>query len=250
MTDTAIPEVPSDLETVGANLDRQFRVLLTPCIVTKKFDRCIMVSLGQIEIIDSDGSKKIANVEGAFSRDGLQSLMADLESVPDPVGLPKREEVKTHSPYMWAAVMNDGDHIQQFATSGEETPFATVHLPDVAQFWVIPKDDPDSLPWYGLIRGQGFVRRENLQSAYEPLPLPHPGNTPFEWHYFRNNTIHFIACAGTNERLPPHVKQVIGWRIDERLFEIAIEPDGTFQVFNRVPLDSAEWETDDGQALR
>lgn len=249
MTETQTsPETPADLTTIGANVDRQFRVLLTPCILTKQFDRCIMVDLGCIDVIDSDGSKKTIQIEGAFSRAGLLSLLQDLESVPDPVGLPSREAVKTYSPYQWAVVMEDGDHVQQFPVEREgETPFAGLDLARVAQFWIIPKEDPNALPWYGLIRGQGFVRRENLNAPLEVLPLPHPRDAPFEWHYYRNNTLHFMACAGQTDQLPPHVKQVIGWRIGPlgepgtHIYEIAIEPDGTFQVFKREPLDSPVW---------
>jgi hypothetical protein len=248
MVDTQESMTPSEIETLGVNLDRSFRVILAPCVITKAFDRCILVRLGQVDVFDSDGSKKTVNIEGAFSQDGLLSLMTDLQSVPDPVGLPKQEEVKTHSPYMWAAVMNNGEHVQQFPTRGEEVPFAGLPLGDVAQFWIVPKDDPDSLPWYGLIRGTGFVRRENLNAPLETLALPKPGDEPFDWHYYRNNTLHFMACAGNTDQLPPHVKQVIGWRIgplgdpDTLVFEIAIEPDGTYQVFHRAPLDHARWQ--------
>src|SRR4051812_36219232 len=121
-------DAAGELQTIGANLDRSFRVLLTPCIVTRTFDRCILVNLGTVEVVDSDGTRRTMNVEGAFSRDGLASLQADLESVPDPVGLPRAEEVKHHSPYMWAVVMKNGEHLQQFPVNGEETPFALVHL--------------------------------------------------------------------------------------------------------------------------
>jgi hypothetical protein len=229
--------------------DRAFRVLLTPCIVTKTFDRCIMVSLGNIDVIDSDGSKKEICIQGAFSRDGLNSLLLDLETVPDPVGLPKQEEIKEHSPYQWAVVLENGEHLQQYPADGDELPFASVHLPDVAQFWIIPRGDPNRLPWYGLIRGQGFVRRENLNAPQEFLSLPHPGDVPFEWHYYRNNTLHFMACAGQTDRLPPHVKQVIGWRVgplgepNTLVLEIAIEPDGTWQLFSRKPLDDPRWSS-------
>jgi len=230
------------MEKLGDNVERNFRVILAPCIVTRKFDRCILVKLGTIDVVDSDGSKRIVSVEGAFSRDGLQSLMTDLGTVEDPVGLPKKEEVRHYSPYMWAAVMKNGEHLQQYPLIGDETPFANLHLPDVAQMWLIPKDDPNGLPWYGLIAGQGFVRRANLDAPLEQLPLPHPGELPFEWHYYRNNTLHFMAIAGNNDQLPPHVRQVIGWRVgaagdpDTLVFEIAVEPDGTFQVFKREPL--------------
>jgi len=240
-------EALGELETIGANLDRSFRVLLTPCIITKQFDRCIMVNLGTIEVVDSDGSKRTMNIEGAFSRDGLNSLMTDLESVADPVGLPRPEEVKNFSPYMWAAVLTSGEHLQQFPVNGEETPFGSLHLPDVAQFWLIPKTNPNDLPWYGLIAGQGFVRRENLTAPIQKLPLPCP-DQPFEWHYYRNNTLHFMAASGRSEQLPPHVKQVIGWRIGPLgepgtlVFEIAVEPDGTFQVFKREPLQHDYWQ--------
>ena len=91
------------------------------------------------------------------------------------------------------------------------------------------------------------MRRENLQAPTERLPLPGPGDAPFEWHFYRNNTLHFMACGGQTDQLPPHVRQVIGWRIgalgapDTLVFEIAVEPDGTWQVFKREPLDDPRW---------
>lgn len=248
MTETTPVAPVEDVQTAGASEDREFRVLLTPCVVTKQFDRCIMVQLGTLDIVDSDGSKKTVVIEGAFSRAGLQCLKDDLESVPDPVGLPKREDVKNHSPYMWAVVMNNGEHFQQFPLVGDETKFGDLHLPDVAQFWLVPKNDPNSLPWYGLMRGQGFVRRATMDADLEVLPLPHPGDVPFHWHYYRNNTLHFMTCAGSTDQLPPHVKQVLGWRLGAEgepgtlVFEIAVEPDGTFQVFKREPLDAPRWQ--------
>ncbi len=231
---------------VAVNTERSFIVCITPCIITKQFDRCIMVKLGTIEVVDSDGTKKIVEVEGAFSRDGLRSLLTDLETVPDPVGLPSQEEVKTHTPYQWAVVMADGEHVQQYPLEGGETPFALLHLPNVAQFWILPRQDPESLPWYGLIVGKGFVKRNGFGGNWEWLKLPHPGEQPFAWHYYRNNTLHFMACGGQTDALPPHVRQVLGWRLpqeggEDLVFEIGVEPDGSWQVFRREPLEHPFW---------
>src|SRR5690242_7126285 len=102
------------IETLAVNTDRNFKVQVRPCIVTKQFDRCIVVHLGQFAIEDENGETKTAEVEAAFSRDGLHSLLTDLESVPDPLGLPDRQKILKSTPYQWAVVTRDGEHYQQF----------------------------------------------------------------------------------------------------------------------------------------
>ena len=213
--------------------NRQFEVVITPCIVTRQFDRCIRVQLGKVQVDDD----REAVIVGAFSRDGLAQLLSDLESVPDPIGIPTPAEVREKTAYMWACVLVDGTSRQQYRADGSETPFADIHLPEVKEFWILPHFDPDALPWYGLIDGVGFVRRSGFDGEIEPLPLPAPDGESFEWHYYRNVTLHFGACQGQTDLLPPHIVQVLGWKIGETIFEIGVEEDGNYQVYRMIAPD-------------
>lgn len=213
--------------------NRQFEVVITPCIVTRQFDRCIRVQLGKVQVDDN----REAVIVGAFSRDGLRQLLTDLESVSDPIGIPTPNEVREKTAYMWACVLSNDTSRQQYQANGSETPLADIHLPEVKEFWVIPRFHPDALPWYGLIDGVGFVRRSGFDGEIEPLPLPAPDGEPFEWHYYRNVTLHFGACQGQTDLLPPHVVQVLGWKIGEAIFEIGVEEDGNFQVYRMLPAE-------------
>ena len=217
--------------------NRAFEVVITPCIVTRQFDRCIRVALGKVRVDD----EKEAVIVGAFSRDGLKQLMNDLESMPDPIGLPTPDEIKGSAQYMWAVVLSNGTSRQQYLSDQTETPFADLHLPEVEEFWLIPRFEPNALPWYGLIQGVGFVRRQGIDGELEPLSLPHPGHEPWAWQYYRNVTLHFGVCAGQTEVLPPHIVQVMGWRIGEVIFEIGVEEDGNYQVYRIVPKEHARF---------
>jgi hypothetical protein len=224
-------------ETLAVNTDRNFSVQAVPCLITKKFDRCIQVKLGTIAMPPDEAfpEGRVVEVVAAFSRAGLESLQRDLESVADPVGLPSQEEVRESSPYQWAVVCEDGEHYQQYPPGEAEKPFGDIHLPEVVQFWIIPRFDPNSLPWFGLKRGVGWVIRENGQDR--SLDLPHPGYEAFWWQYYRSNTITFGLGMGQCDALPAHVVQCMGWKIGETVFEIGIENDGSYQVWTRKPLD-------------
>lgn len=224
-------------QTVTVNVDRHYTVQAVPCLITKQFDRCIMVKLGTIAMPADEAfpEGRAVEVVGAFSRAGLQSLMADLESVPDPVGLPSQEAVKEATPYQWAVIREDGEHFQQYPPGEPELPFRQIHLPDVREFWIIPRYDPHSLPWFGLRQRSGWFIREN--GVERALDLPHPREEPFWFQYYRSNTITFGLGLGQCDPLPAHVVQVMGWRVGETLFEIGIEFDGSWQVWKREPLD-------------
>lgn len=225
-------------ETLAVNTERNFKVQVRPCLITKEFDRCIVVNFGSIAVEQPDGTMKYAQVEGAFSRDGLQSLLADLEAVPDPLGLPTADEIRAAEVYQWAVVMEDGEHYQQWPPGEREKPFSEIHLPEVSQFWIIPRFDPDSLPWYGLIRGKGFVVRNGPEGGDASLDLPHPGETPFWFQYYRKVVQTMNLALGQSYRLPAHTVQVLGWRVGETIFEIGIESDGNWQVWKRQPLEN------------
>lgn len=218
---------------------RPFEVVVTPCIVTRQFDRCIRVALGKVKVDDD----KEAIIVGAFSRDGLKQLLDDLEMMPDPIGLPTPDEIKASTQYMWAVVLSNGTSRQQYLPNQTETAFSDLHLPEVEEFWIIPRFEPDALPWYGLMAGVGFVRKQGFNGFLEPLSLPHPGHEPWAWQYYRNITHHFGMCAGQTEILPPHIVQVLGWRIGDTIFEIGIEEDGNFQVFRMLPKDDSRFAT-------
>lgn len=229
-------------EPIAVNVERNFQVAVVPCVVTKQFDRCIVVKLGTIVMPPDEQypQGRAVEVTGAFSRAGLESLRQDLESVPDPIGLPTQAEVNATTPYQWAVVMEDGEHYQQYPSGGGEMPFREIHLPEVTQFWIIPKESSNALPWYGLIRGDGWKVR-GTDGVTRPLDLPHPDNEPFWYQYYHNTALTFALGPGGSDRLPPHIVQVLGWRIETTIFEIGVEYDGSWQVWKREPLDDPRW---------
>lgn len=232
------------IEPIAVNTDRNFQVAVVPCVVTKQFDRCIIVKLGTVILPPDEQNPegRAVEVTGAFSRAGLESLRQDLESVPDPLGLPTQVEVHAATPYQWAVVMEDGEHYQQYPADGGEKPFREIHLPEVTQFWIIPRESPNALPWYGLIRGEGWKVR-GTDGVTHALDLPHP-EEPFWYQYYTNTALTFALGPVGNDSLPPHIVQVLGWRIDETIFEIGIEFDGSWQVWKREPMDDPRWSAE------
>ncbi len=234
----------SEITTI--NTDRHFEVKVAPCLITKQFDRCVVAKLGTVVLpADDTNEERVVEVMGSFSREGLDILRRDLESVPDPVGLLSQDEVNQDTPYQWAVVMEHGEHYQQYPVEGGEMPFSAIHLPDVHQFWIMPRESPEALPWYGLIRGKGWVER-GTDGVSRPLDLPQPGEEPFEWHYYRHNVLTFAMGPTDCETLPPHVVQILGWRLPRAdgadvVFEIGIERDGSWQIWKREPLDDPRW---------
>jgi hypothetical protein len=111
-------------QTITINTDRHFEVKTVPCLITKQFDRCIVVKLGTIAMPpDAEFPEgRAVEVIGAFSRAGLESLRQDLESVPDPIGLPSQEEVRDATTYQWAVIYKNGQHYQQYPPNEEEFP--------------------------------------------------------------------------------------------------------------------------------
>ena len=225
-------------EPISINTDRNFQVQVVPCIVTKRFDRCIVVKLGTVVLPPDEQypEGRAVEVTGAFSREGLECLRRDLESVPDPIGLPTQAAMNRDTPYQWAVVMEDGEHYQQYPTDGGEMPFSEIHLPDVTQFWIMPRESANALPWYGLIRGKGWFVRDTA-GVTRSLDLPHPGEEPFWYQYYRNISKTFALGPCGSDSLPAHIIQVLGWRIDETFFELGVEYDGSWQVWKRQPLD-------------
>jgi hypothetical protein len=218
--------------------DRYHEVLVTPCIVTKKFDKCVRVKLGQVLMPDGE----TAIITGTFSRDGLLSLMTDLDAVENPLELPTPDEIRANALYHWGVIMKDGEHYQQYQEDGSETPFSAIHIPEVQEFWIIPRRDPEELPWYGLIRGIGFVRRANGNEGMVTMDLP-LHEDEFWFQYTRNITVHFGIAAGQKEVLPPRTVQVLGWRVGETICEIGIEEDGNWQVWRMEPVDDPRWKS-------
>jgi hypothetical protein len=214
---------------------RNFEVLVTPCIITKRFDKCIKVKLGEVKMPD----EVIAVITGTFSRAGLLSLMTDLDSVDNPLNLPPPEEIKKNALYHWGVVMKDGEHYQQYNEDGEMG-FSSIHIPDVEELWLMPRRNPDDLPWFGITRSLGFVQRENSSAGIETLDVPFP-TEPIWFQYYRNTSLHFGIAAGQATVLPPRVVHVIGWRVGETVCEIGVEEDGNWQVWKMEPKDDPRW---------
>lgn len=232
----------SEIHTL--NMERNFEVIVCPCLITKRFDRCIQVKLGTVivSLDNEDDEAKAIEVFGAFSREGLDILKRDLEAVPDPIELPSQAQVNADTAYQWAVVMEDGEHYQQYPIDGGEMPFSKIVLPEVMQFWIMPRESANALPWYGLVRGKGWFIREQDGTSHL-LELPYPQNEAFEWHYYRHNYLTFQMGAGSEcETLPPHIIQCLGWRIGETVFEIGVEFDGNYQVWKRHPLDDPRFQ--------
>lgn len=233
-------------EILAENVDQHYRVVAAPCLITKQLDRCIQVKLGTIVVPadpDKEGAEpRIVEVYGKFSREGLERLQRDLASVPDPIGIPSQQQVNNQTPYQWAVVMEDGEHYQQYPVEGGELPFGAIHLPNVCQFWIIPRVSADALPWYGLVRGEGWKIRET-DGTTRSLDLTHPGEEPFEWHYLRNISLTFALQGEQADSLPPHIVQILGWRVENTIFEIGIEYDGSWQIWRRQPDNDPRWNT-------
>lgn len=231
----------SSPKTLHANEERAFHVRLMPCIITKQFDKCICMKLSEVQPIDEAGEPfgRPLEVWGQFSAAGLRSMLQDLEEATDPVGLPTPDEIRNRNPYGWGVVFADGREAWQYNEDGSENPFATIHLPDVRELWVLPRPGHMDLPRYGLVAEMGFFRIDP-HHGLERLDLPYP-DWPYHWHYYRRNWITFSSFGGQSEYLPERVIQVLGWRIEDEgedvLLEIGIEADGTWHIFKKEPWD-------------
>lgn len=222
------------------NSERHFQTGFFCCSVTRQMDKCIRIKLGDLPLPDG----KVAEVHANLSEEGLKSLMTDLQSAPPPLNVPSAEEVRAGAAYQWGVILEDGTHLQQYPATGGETPFSAIHLPDVKEFWIIPREKPDALPWFGLLKDTGFVighHKEGQPTEWKPLtrfglngveePLPFPKDEPFWYQYYRQNTLTFgMYSAGQDSAI--HLAQVLGWRVGEdTIFELAIEDDGSWAVW-------------------
>lgn len=216
--------------TTDAAKERFFKVAFLKCTVTGEFDKCISVRLGQIQRDDG----QVAEVYGNFSERALLSMLTDLHGAPDPVLVPSHETVQEQTPYQWATVSNDGEAMQQFPKDGLEYPFRDLKLEEVDELWLVPKVEGSDLPWYAITRATGFVQMIGETCVNLPLPVP---DEPFTIHYFRRVSVTTVTCNGEQDSLPPHVVQVIGWQTGDRVFEIGVEPDGSYTVWKDEPLE-------------
>lgn len=217
--------------------ERNYEIRIVPCCITGEFTKCIVTKIGFIE--DRETGEQ-AEVHGQFSEQGLLSLLTDLREAPLPIQLPTSEEIRQANPYGWGVTLTDGRQLGQWSPDGRETPFRTVHLPDVTQFWLLPKPGFESLPRYIFCREKGFHRY--VGGTWVDLELPYPENVPFEWHYYRRNSITCSSYVGQTDQLPPHCVQVMGWRIDQQIFEIGVEENGDWAIFKKEPKDDPEWK--------
>jgi hypothetical protein len=226
--DTITAEVP------GAD-SRNFQIGFMRCVVNKTWDKCVRVKLG--EIYNEKGEP--GAVYGQFSATGLRSLLTDLEGAAHPVNLPAVNEIRNNTPYQWAVICQNGEHYQQFPADGSEWHAGMVDWSQVQEAWIVPQGSPDSLPWYGLIKGVGFVRREAGKED-ELLDIP-TVEGDFQWNYERKVTITFSSALGNTDVLPTHVVQCLGWQTGDpenpTIVEIGVEDDGSWQIFTLKNLE-------------
>ena len=225
--------------------DQGYSIRLVPCVITKRFDKCICVKLGEIEPQDEQGKPigKMIEVIGQFSAAGLSSLFERLQEAPPPIALPTSEEVRHDNPYQWAVQYEDGRYVTQYREDGSETPFREVALGQVIEFWVVPRPGHD-LPRYGLMKTLGFVRID--REGFQTLDFPWP-DVPFHWEYYRRVTMTFGSFGGQPDQLPAHVRQCFGWWLTdgdgtEIRLELAIEADGSWTVHKKEPLDHSAFQ--------
>lgn len=208
---------------------RNFQIGFMRCAVSKTWDKCIRVKLG--EIYNADGEP--GAVYGQFSESGLRSLLADLESAEHPVNLPSPDQIRNNTPYQWAVMYENGEHYQQFPADGSEWHAGMIDWSQVREAWIVPQLAPDLLPWFGLVKGVGFLRRE-AGKADELLDVPMIAGD-YQINYYRKNTITFTSALGNTDVLPTHVVQILGWQVGDpenpSIAEIGIEDDGSWQLF-------------------
>lgn len=206
------------------------------CVVNRTWDKCIRVKLG--DIYNSDG--ETGSVYGQFSESGLRSLLSDLESAPYPVNLPSPDQIRNNTPYQWAVVYESGEHYQQFPADGSEWHAGMIDWSQVRETWIVPQGAPGILPWFGLVKGVGFLRRETGKED-ELLDIPMIDGD-FQINYYRRNVITFTSALGNTDVLPVHLTQVIGWQVGDpenpTIVELGIEEDGSYQLWKCRNLEA------------
>lgn len=230
------------------NTERNYEVLLGGCIVTKKFDKVIRVQLGTI-LNPVDGT--VCPVIGSFSEQGLESLLADLRSAPMPFSPPTQAEMNANTAYMWWVLYHDASVDQQFPPTGGEQNWGVVQgrSGEIAQLWVVPVSRVGELPGYAFLGREGFGKCAFPGADIEHLDLPAPPvDLPFHWHYYRRvNKMFALGGDGNTSQYPTRVRQILGWRCErtdqsDLICEIAIEDDGLWDIFRKLPVDDPYWE--------
>lgn len=213
----------------AADDSHNFQTGFMRCVINKTWDKCIRVKLG--EVYNADG--EAGAVYGQFSESGLRSLLADLDSAPQPVNLPTPDQIRNNTPYQWAVVYENGEHYQQFPADGSEWHSGMIDWSQVREAWIIPQGAPDLLPWFGLVKNVGFLRREaGKEDDLLDIPMI---DGDFQWNCERRVTITFTSALGNTDVLPAHVIQRLGWQVGDpenpTIVELGIEDDGSFQLY-------------------
>lgn len=234
---------------------REFEITMTHCSITGAIDKCVSIPLatgrvpvtnerGQTIVDPVTGDTKYAefDVIGHFSERGLQIIQHKLQEASHPVfALKSPDEVRAENPYGWLAIYHTGQRIYQYPETGGETSFATIHIPDLQSFWIIPRNE-HQLPAYGLIKDMGFVRAATNGGDLESLDIPWPGPGIDFWvQYYRRVYRRGTVGGGVTQEEPAYIKQILGWRIEQNgksvILEISVEEDGSWQPHTKEPLD-------------
>ena len=256
-TQSAVEAVPPGMRDIGAI--HTYEVALVNCVVTKQMDKCICLPVGSFTsqgfdpatgepLLDDDGKPKLVDFEviAQFSAPALQQLLLMLEAAPFPVPMKTAEEVTHENPYGWLAVYPDGRRTYQYGPEGGETPFASIHIPDLSEFWIIPQSHSSGLPAYGFSPEMGFVIVKKPGGDIEPMHLPYFPGRPVWFQYRRKVTRNFLVGRGGSTE-NSYIKQTFGWRVEEPdgtriVFEVGIEPNGRWSPFHKEPLDHPLFE--------
>jgi hypothetical protein len=235
----------SETQILFEDNTHNFKVLIAPCLITGRFDKCILAKLTDVDFTDEHGEKQTAEIFGQFSETGLGMLQEALRSAPLPIPLETPDQVRQKANYHWYCIYQDGTVIRQFEAGVEEKHIGHVDLHKVVQFWVLPRDPKSELPWFCLNRGRGLCRVSSQVGELEQLDLPFP-NVPFHIEYQRRVTKTFTCGAPGFLDVPVQIQHELGWRVDtlhgddhETTLIIAIEDtDGSWQISCKEPLDS------------
>lgn len=170
-------EVTNTLQAFRDDL-REPKVTFGRCCVTGEWGKVIAVDLGDISILTPDtengveyseskvtftkSKPKLFSNQATFSRDGLEKLMAYMDSQENPIPAVTPELI-----YMWQVTYLDGTGLAQFATNPEtfevfENTSSLIDHSKIDQLSIVSRIDPDK-PTYTFVRLTGKFFRAGIE---------------------------------------------------------------------------------------
>jgi len=238
ISETGLLSLRADLLAPNPTDGRTYRVSPGECCVTGEAADCIYARVGNVsEYREEQPTGRVAQIDATLSLAGIDRLLEQLRAAPLPVNLTPFTTAREETPYGWAVIHSDHRVVSQFplqddGSEGEEIPFREVRLDQVQVLTIHPRHPMSALPSYRLDQ-TGFSCYSALFASFiEMLPLPVP-RMLFQFRYFRRVTVQVFGQRGAGEALPPHIVQVIGWRLKDLVCELGVEEDGSWAIYRR-----------------